>query len=609
MTSIAREPLSTPSTWHGPELQESDDWIRRLTPDEVADLERALAAARATGKPLAELTRADFPLPVLGPAIAEWMEALQHGRGFVNVKGIPVEVHDDADLALIHWGIGLHMGTAVSQNAAGDVLGHVRDTGADPLDTSVRLYKTRVELGFHSDGSDLVGLLCIRQGRSGGANRLVSTSALYNEILRRRPDLVALLYEPFYWDRNDEQAEGEDSFFSLPICRYEEGRLTFFYIPWYIRKAQRHPQVPRLTPEQDELLELIDAIAEDPGFHLEMHLEPGEINYVKNNAVLHARTAFVDHDEPARRRHLVRLWLTAHGEWADGDAFVQQGIPRKDGVASDADEIAATGGGDRLGGPDEIRAAVREGYTRVADHGGAQADRAARRIGYSEEALAEVPEGSNLGVGCGNPTALASLAPGEVVLDLGSGAGFDAFLAAPRVGPEGRVIGVDMTDAMLEKARANAQAAGHDHVEFRKGTIEDLPVADDSVDVVISNCVINLSPEKERAFREAWRVLRPGGRLMISDVVLERPLPEALVGRIDAYLGCVGGASLRDDYLATIEAAGFRDVEVAGEAGFARAFTADDPQILEGAERIGVTPDEALALLDGVTSVHVRARK
>jgi hypothetical protein len=345
MTSIAREPLATPSTWLGPELRETEDWVRRLTPEQLADLESGLAFAKATGKPMTALTRDDFPIPLLAPAITEWMRALQRGRGFINVKGIPVHRHDDEDIALIHWGLGLYMGTAVSQNAAGDVLGHVRDTGADPEDSSVRLYKTRVDLGFHSDGSDLVALLCIRQGVSGGENRLVSTTALYNEILRRRPDLISLLYEPFYWDRNDEQPEGQDPFFQLPICRYQDGQLTFFYTPWYIRKAQRHPQVPRLTPEQTELLDLIDAIAENPAFHVEMRLEPGEINYLKNNAVLHARTEFVDFDEPERKRHLVRLWLTAHGEWSDGDVFVQQGIPVKEGVASDASDIATASAG------------------------------------------------------------------------------------------------------------------------------------------------------------------------------------------------------------------------------------------------------------------------
>lgn len=340
MTSILREPIKTLAAWRRSDLSGANDWTRSLGGSFVAEIEQALEHAKSTGKPMTALERADFPLPTLAAEIARWMQAIQSGRGFINVRGIPVAGHSDEDIGWIHWGIGLHMGTAVSQNAAGDVLGHVRDTGADPADPSVRLYKTTITLGFHSDGSDLVGLLCIRQGQSGGANRLVSTAAIYNEILRRRPDLIELLYEPFYWDRNEEQAEGELPYFALPICRYEGGLLTFFHIPWYIRGAQRHADVPRLTKEQNELLDLIDDIAADPEFHVEMKLVPGEVNYLKNNSVLHSRTEFVDFAEPDRKRHLVRLWLTAAGEWADGDAFVQQGIPKKAGIVSDAEDIA-----------------------------------------------------------------------------------------------------------------------------------------------------------------------------------------------------------------------------------------------------------------------------
>jgi hypothetical protein len=339
MSEIRREPLHTASTWTASDLARSEDWIHRLSAAEVSDLEAALAHARATGKPMGEITREEFPLPVLGQAIDGWLETLQRGRGFLNIKGVPV--NDDAEKAAwLHWGIGLHLGTAVSQNAAGDLLGHVRDTGADPTDTSVRLYKTRVRLGFHSDGADLVGLLCVRQGRGGGENRLVSTTTLYNEILRRRPDLVPLLFEPFYWDRNDEQREGEPPYFALPICSYAEGELRFFYIGWYIRGAQRH-DVPRLTPDQTALLDLIDEIATDPALHVTMKLEPGEINYLKNNTVLHARTEYEDFEEPSKKRHLVRLWLSGHGAWGVSDARLQQGIPAKDGVVSDADAIAA----------------------------------------------------------------------------------------------------------------------------------------------------------------------------------------------------------------------------------------------------------------------------
>ncbi len=264
--------------------------------------------------------------------------------------------------------------------------------------------------------------------------------------------------------------------------------------------------------------------------------------------------------------------------------------------------------------PQAVRELVREGYTRVAESRGAadaqRVDDTARRIGYAEDQLEAVPEGANLGVGCGNPTAIDRLRPGETVVDLGSGAGMDAFLAARAVGPTGRVIGVDMTDAMLEKARENARKAGVDgFVEFRKGNIEALPIEDESVDAIVSNCVINLSPEKERVYREAYRVLKPGGRLMVSDVVLERPLPEAVLHSIDAYLGCVGGASLRAEYLETIEKAGFREVRVEREASFVGAISFDDPVVKQAMERLDVSLEEAKGYASAVTSLHIFARK
>lgn len=188
----------------------------------------------------------------------------------------------------------------------------------------------------------------------------------------------------------------------------------------------------------------------------------------------------------------------------------------------------------------------------------------AQMIGYSEEDVASVPEGANLGLGCGNPVALASLRPGEVVLDLGCGGGFDCFLAAGRVGPTGRVIGVDMTEDMVAKARANAARGGYENVEFRLGEIESLPVDDGSVDVVISNCVLNLVPDKPRAFAEIHRVLKPGGRAAISDMVLNGPLPEGL-NVPEAYTGCIAGAISRDEYLRLLGEAGLTNVRVVGE--------------------------------------------
>jgi SAM-dependent methyltransferase len=261
--------------------------------------------------------------------------------------------------------------------------------------------------------------------------------------------------------------------------------------------------------------------------------------------------------------------------------------------------------------PQQVREMVREGYARVAREassccGGTlpHADDVGRKIGYTESQLGSVPDGANLGAGCGNPTAIDALHAGEVVVDLGSGAGMDAFLAARQVGPSGRVIGVDMTDEMLEKARANARKVGCTNVEFRKGTIEDLPLEDESVDVILSNCVINLSPEKPKVYREAYRVLRPGGRVMVSDIVLERPLPPEILQSVDAYLGCVGGASLRHEYLRTIEKAGFREVRVEREAGFGDMLSPDGAQVREAMERFGITFEQVKDYLSAVTDRH-----
>jgi SAM-dependent methyltransferase len=225
---------------------------------------------------------------------------------------------------------------------------------------------------------------------------------------------------------------------------------------------------------------------------------------------------------------------------------------------------------------DEIRKAVRESYGQIASRGGSccapscctpdaapPAAETSKRLGYSDEDVSGVPEGANLGLGCGNPRAIAALRPGETVLDLGSGAGFDCFLAAKQVGADGHVIGVDMTAEMVSLARENAATAGVSNVEFRLGEIEHLPVADASVDVILSNCVINLSPDKPSVFREAFRVLRPGGRLAISDVVATAPLPESLRNDLRAIAGCVGGAATIAELEAILTEVGFADVRVA----------------------------------------------
>jgi ubiquinone/menaquinone biosynthesis C-methylase UbiE len=232
-----------------------------------------------------------------------------------------------------------------------------------------------------------------------------------------------------------------------------------------------------------------------------------------------------------------------------------------------------------------------------------------RALGYSDQQMASVPEGANLGLGCGNPVALAALEKGQTVLDLGSGAGFDCFLAARAVGPAGRVIGVDMTAEMLDKARRNAAEGGYPNVEFRLGEIEHLPVADATVDVIISNCVINLSPDKFQVFAEAMRVLRPGGRLMVSDIALLKPLPEALRASVAAYVGCVAGAVLRDDYLEMLRRSGFEAVTVQNQSVFADSLPTQDPLVASILKDVQVSPAEAADIGRTIVSLQVSARK
>ncbi len=265
-----------------------------------------------------------------------------------------------------------------------------------------------------------------------------------------------------------------------------------------------------------------------------------------------------------------------------------------------------------------VRRAVRDGYARIARGeassccGNAETDATgfAQQVGYDDDELESLPDGANLGLSCGNPTALAALRPGEVVLDLGSGAGFDVFIAAGRVGATGQVIGVDMTAPMIDRARANAVAhverTGVDNVEFRLGEIEHLPVADASVDVVISNCVINLSPDKPGVWREIARVLKPGGRVSVSDIALKRELPAQVRGAVEALVGCVAGAVLVADTRAMVSAAGLVEVELdEKDDNIAAMETWHDPlyRQIEAGLPSGTSP------VDFITSLSVSARQ
>ncbi|MFC1847637.1 arsenite methyltransferase [Chloroflexota bacterium] len=269
----------------------------------------------------------------------------------------------------------------------------------------------------------------------------------------------------------------------------------------------------------------------------------------------------------------------------------------------------------------EIKSMVRAGYAKIVKQGnscgcspassccGSTQDAISKAIGYSDAEIGAVPEGANLGLGCGNPVALASLREGETVLDLGSGAGFDCFLAADRVGKNGRIIGVDMTPEMIEKARENAEKGNYGNVEFRLGEIENLPVADNSVDAVISNCVINLAQDKTRVFKEAYRALKPGGRVMVSDIVLLKELPASIMNSVEAYTGCIAGALMKDEYLGEINAVGFQEVSVVDETSFPIEYMVNDPTAKAVMDNLETPPGKVEVIEGSVVSIKVSALK
>jgi arsenite methyltransferase len=268
---------------------------------------------------------------------------------------------------------------------------------------------------------------------------------------------------------------------------------------------------------------------------------------------------------------------------------------------------------------DEARKVVRKAYARIAKQDSFCCSPASsccgsvktkedvsRMIGYSKQELETVPRGANLGLGCGNPLALAALREGETVLDLGSGTGFDCFLAAKKVGKSGRIVGVDMTPDMIDKARTNAKKGNYGNVEFRLGEIENLPVPDKSIDIIISNCVINLSPDKERVFREAFRVLRPGGRLMISDLALLKEIPESIRNSVGAYVGCISGAILKSEYIAIVKSAGFHGVKIVDEKLFPIELMVDDSSAKTVIKDLNLSPEEVTTIGGAVVSIKIQ---
>jgi hypothetical protein len=309
-----RPPVEGPSAWIGADLaRHPETWTYCLSTSEIAEVEAASAAVRARNMDIAAIRRSDFPLPTLGPMLDRLREEVINGRGFVLLRGLPVDNCPIAESATAYWGIGTYFGSARSQNAMGHMLGHVRDLGLSSTDPRVRIYQTTERQNFHTDSCDIVGLLCLKAAKSGGLSSLTSSMSIYNVMAARRPDLLRRLFTPFATDRRGEVPEGKLPWFDIPVYNDYAGYLSVIYSPHYTRSSQRFPDARRLTAEDLEALEMFDRLAEDPELRLDMELQPGDMQFVHNHTTLHDRTAFEDWPEPERKRHLLRLWLAAPG--------------------------------------------------------------------------------------------------------------------------------------------------------------------------------------------------------------------------------------------------------------------------------------------------------
>jgi Taurine catabolism dioxygenase TauD, TfdA family len=301
--------FDTPQAWYGPELTRGTDWIHELSDPDRQELRKAIAVAQASGRPLHELERVHFPLPSLAARLSRLNREALDGRGFFLLRGVPVEEYSPWESAAAFWGIGLYLGEAVSQNGKGHVLGHVANLGLDYADPEVRGYQTDAGLNYHTDFSDLVGLLCLRTPQSGGLSMIASSTTIWNEMVKRRPDLARVLLEPVYYTRWGEVGAGMKPYYGMPVFSPCAGRMVVTYVRSAIRKAQLMPEVPRLSSIQEEALDLLDSLATDPAIFLSMEFRPGDIQMLCNHWILHSRTSYEDWPELERRRHLLRLWL------------------------------------------------------------------------------------------------------------------------------------------------------------------------------------------------------------------------------------------------------------------------------------------------------------
>lgn len=302
------------SVWYGGEIKTNEDWIERLSETEIEEVRRAVhqiedAVATSATVDIDWIVTKSGKLPTLGARLQILLDEVLNGRGFVLIKGLPVERWSKREAAIAFLAIGAHLGALRMQNAEGHLLGHVRDVGRSSDDPHTRIYQTRERQTFHTDSCDVVGLLCLQTAKRGGFSSLVSSTTIFNEMRRRRPDLLRVMLDPIETDHRGEVPEGSKPYFKIPVFNYHDGLVSTIYQRQYIESARRFADVPPLTPRQIEALDLFDQLANDPNLHLMMELQPGDIQLVHNHTILHDRTAFEDFPEPQRKRHLLRLWL------------------------------------------------------------------------------------------------------------------------------------------------------------------------------------------------------------------------------------------------------------------------------------------------------------
>lgn len=302
--------IDHPGAWYGPDLQDRDDWKYPLSETERAELRAATRHALDRRKDIKDIARADFPLPALGPRLESLRQEVINGRGFVLIRGMPIENLPFREAAAMYWGLGAWFGNARSQNTRGHLLGHVIDISDRFENKSERGYLTNRHLAYHCDSVDVVGLMCLQKAKEGGCSSIVSSYTIHNEMWRRRPELARALYGPIPRDRRDEIPPGKGPWYELPVFNYHKGRLAISYLRKFIDMAQRYPEARRIGEDVVAALDMVSELANEPALHLTMQFEPGDIQILHNHQILHDRTAYEDWPEEHRKRYLLRLWLS-----------------------------------------------------------------------------------------------------------------------------------------------------------------------------------------------------------------------------------------------------------------------------------------------------------